>query len=499
MQMTRMLDSERTQRAILFAFGGVIFLAKLWEGPLGGDEACYALLSREILRSGDWWVLHHPVVEQWANFYEHPPLYMWVTALFYSVLGISDGAAKLFSALSGFATLLALYVAARRMVGHRFAMVAATILVTSLYFVDYARKARLEIPLTLFLFLPFLFLLVAAQSGRRRWAVAAGLSMGLAVLVKGVPGFAAGGVVLASLALGAYDERRWDWRGILGFGTGAAVLLVPWALGQWIWDQGRFFDWYLHHQLAWSVEGRPDPAGAGSHALSLWFYSRKLFTEVMVPGAWVAAVGAVELLRRRRLQEDRWVWLALVASLTVVGAFSLLSFHKARYILPAVPFLALVGAFACERRGWTPGVARGATAVLGGSGALLVLALLLTPVHLYSKKDGDFLPFVDRVQEVVSEGEAFLVGGMAPYTVEQVFTWYFDRPQEIVLDAREFGDRWAEGHFSAGILKVGAADFVPDNPVARSGPYLLYLREGRSGATLGSAPPASAFSDEGMP
>jgi 4-amino-4-deoxy-L-arabinose transferase-like glycosyltransferase len=402
---------------------------------------------------------------------------MWATALFYSLLGVSDGAAKLFSASTGFFTVVALYFTARRMAGHRFAMVAGTIMVTSLYFVDYARKARLEVPLTFFLFLSFAAIVQSVERRNRRWAIASGAAMALAFLVKGVPALAAAVIVGAAILLG---EEGWKRRAITAgaFLVGAAALLLPWIVGQFVVDEGRFFDWYSQRQVAWSVEGRPDRSGSSVHAMSLWFYTRKLFTEVMVPGAALGLLGAVSLLRRRRWRDDRFLLIALLAALTIVGAFAMIPFHKARYLLPALPFLALLGAGFFHHVRWEDRAAKVATGLVVGATAVLLLLSVASPIHFYTKKDGGFLPLAPWISTAVAPTDSLLVGGMREYTAQQVFTWYFDRPLMIVSDSAAFAARWRTGRYAAGVLSNADADSPPAmRAFATSGRYRLFLRD----------------------
>src|SRR5215211_3367672 len=81
----------------------VVAFALLWKLGAGSlaawDEAIYAQVSKEIVQGGEWLTLHW----QYANWFEKPPLFMWITAAFYRVLGVNEFAARLPSAISGLA------------------------------------------------------------------------------------------------------------------------------------------------------------------------------------------------------------------------------------------------------------------------------------------------------------------------------------------------------------------------------------------------------------
>ena len=100
-------------------------------------------------------------------------------------------------------------------------------------------------------------------------------------------------------------------------------------------------------------------------------------------------------------------------------------------------------------------------------------------VPFYSKKDGDFLPFQQTIAATTSADEPILVGGMSHYTVRQVFTWYFDRPQDIVDTAQEFRERWALGEHRVGIFQLPKDGPPPafEGSYDRSGRYLLFVTE----------------------
>lgn len=476
------LDNEKEQTTALFIFAFLVFFTKLWQGPLGGDEACYALLSREILRTHDWMVLHHPYFSDWQNYYEHPPLYMWATALNFKIFGISDFAAKLFSAITGLASVVILYFTGKKMVDRDFGFIAAFVLVTTQYFLDYSRKARLEIPLTFFILLSFFFLVYCLKERKLVWAFLSGIAMSLAFLVKGIPAFAS--VLIAGIAFILYkDALTSKIRNIAFFALGAIVILGPWAFAQFHFDNGRFFDWYIFKQVGWSLSGRSmAPAPKSMIGSELLYYPKKLLLEIMVPWAFVSLIGIGEIIKRKSFQNDFCKYLALLGVIIVTLAFSLIQLRKARYVLPAVPFLAILAAEFFYNRSWRDKFTLWASRLVILLTGLFLLVTVLTPIKLYSKKDGEFLPFRSIIENSTTRQDHILVAGMNPYTVQQVFSWYFDRPQEIVKDIKQFKVEWETGKYKFGILKRPSGSSEQDiveeiKPYSRSGPYFLFVNE----------------------
>ena len=476
------LDNEKEQITTLFIFAFLVFFTKLWQGPLGGDESCYALLSREILRTGDWLVLHHPFFSDWHNYYEHPPLYMWVTAFNFKLFGITDFAAKLFSAVTGFASVIVLYFTGKKIVDRDFGFIAAFVLVTTQYFLDYGRKARLEIPLAFFILLSFFFLAYCLKERKLIWAFLSGVATSFAFLVKGVPAFAS--ILIAIIAFILYkDSLQNKLRNIAVFVLGAAVVIGPWVFAQFYFDDGRFFDWYIFKQVGWSLSGRTtNPAPNSQVGSELLYYPGRLLLEIMVPWGFFGLIGIWEVFRRKTFQNDFFKYLAMFAAILVILAFSMIQLKKARYVLPAVPFLAILAAEVFYDRSWRDKFVLWASRFIILLIGLFLIVTLMTPVKLYSKKDGEFLPFKPFIENSTTRQDHILVAGMSPYTVQQVFSWYFDRPQDIMDNVEDFKIEWETGKYKFGILKhTGSADekniIYELKPFSRSGSYFLLINK----------------------
>src|SRR6185436_5109143 len=83
----------------------VAVLAVLWLGSLGlrplykPDEARYGEIPREMVASGDWLT---PRLNGF-KYFEKPPLQYWTTAAAYTLFGVSDWAARLWTGLAALA------------------------------------------------------------------------------------------------------------------------------------------------------------------------------------------------------------------------------------------------------------------------------------------------------------------------------------------------------------------------------------------------------------
>ncbi|MDP2924731.1 MAG: glycosyltransferase family 39 protein [Candidatus Omnitrophota bacterium] len=151
------MERTKTIRDLLLIFiaSSLILLWNLGTGSLTSwDEAVYAQVSREILTSNNWidltWAGEH-----WAD---KPPLYMWMTVLFYKIFGVNEFSARFFSALCGIGTVIITYLFAKKLYSRRVAFVSALVLLSTRHFIWAAKMGMLDIALTFFLTLSlFLF------------------------------------------------------------------------------------------------------------------------------------------------------------------------------------------------------------------------------------------------------------------------------------------------------------------------------------------------------
>src|SRR5246500_5874696 len=101
-----MTNRPRTDILLLAGFCTFLFFYGIGQfGLIGADEPRYAQVSREMLQRGDWIT---PTLGGRA-WLEKPPLYYWEAMLAYSVLGVSEVAARIPSALNATLLVIALY------------------------------------------------------------------------------------------------------------------------------------------------------------------------------------------------------------------------------------------------------------------------------------------------------------------------------------------------------------------------------------------------------
>jgi 4-amino-4-deoxy-L-arabinose transferase-like glycosyltransferase len=334
-------------------------------------EGMHAQIARELLGAGRLL----PLTLGGVPYIDKPPLLYALQAAAFSLLGPSEAAARLVSALAALLAIGATAWLGARLLDARTGLVAGLALLGSVGFFVYGRYVRPDALFVATLALGFALSLSGLVERRPR-RVGAGLAaFGLAGLAKDPLGALAPplaiGLALA-LAGRARPVRGWlPWPGVT---VGLALAFGWWALAE---AATPGFTWYtvVDNHLLNVARARVFP----DEDVPL---SAAEFLAVAMLGAapWVVPAAAVVVgLARRRAWRDPaevpWVALALWA-IGVFGLTVLSPFRLPHYGLPAYPALALLAA-----RGWRELGVRwlaAAHAVLLGAAAAACAAAWLT-------------------------------------------------------------------------------------------------------------------------
>jgi len=376
---------------------GALYFWRLGLTPLEDfDEAYYAVGAREMLERGDFGTPYY----NGELFLLKPILIYWVIAASFRLLGPTEFAARLPCAFLGTAIVLLTYWFAANTLNRRAAFLAGLALALNYLWIDIARDASIDIPLTAALTpAMFLFFLASyAAPGRRRWCYLAAYPLvGLALLAKGpVPT----GVVAVGLLAYLIAARRVGVTLMEGqLLPGLALLLAvaaPWYGYElraypefWrIFFIGEHFG-HIGGQLA-----RDEPWWGNLRYLLVYFLPWAAF----LPAAFIHAFrggGGPQVRPTQVLRFSAW-W-----SLAVIVFFSIPKSKLAHYLAPAFPPLAiLVGAWLeawlsrhKAERAWAAFsfVLLGLVGVAAAAGA--VIALVQPPfVQEALAKYGDWTP-----------------------------------------------------------------------------------------------------------
>ncbi len=194
--------------------------SSIWDA----NEAFYAETPREMLVSGDY-------LAPQFNFEpraQKPPLTYWIILLSYKLLGVSEFAVRLPSALAAIGTLLFSYALARLLFGPRAALLSSVITGLTARIFILARRLPIDILLVFFLTGTLFFLVRGVRDNDRlSWAIAY-VFAGLGFLTKGP-------VALVIPASAYLVWALWKDRRISGIHPvmGAAIVLgivLPWYI-----------------------------------------------------------------------------------------------------------------------------------------------------------------------------------------------------------------------------------------------------------------------------
>ena len=333
---TGLTPRERWTYRWLALFLTVIWLGMLSARPLfNPDEGRYAEIPREMLSGGDWVIPHL----NGLAYIEKPPLQFWATALSYRMLGVSEFAARLYTALTALATLLVVGGVARRLWNPQASWRAMAVLSGMLMFVALGQLLTLDMSLTFYLTLSLAaFVLAQTEAQPRPWLMLlAWAGAGCGVLTKGVVAAAIPAAVLLLYSVYARDFAPWRR---LQLAKGLPLFLaitVPWhwLAAQRLQDFLEFF--FVHEHLArylTPVADREEP----------WWF----FGGVFLLGSLPWTVSGLRVLgsgwRRHAAPAGKflpivflWIWVIFI------GVFFSLSDSKLMpYILPVMPALALL-------------------------------------------------------------------------------------------------------------------------------------------------------------
>ena len=304
------------------------------------DETRYGEISREMIASGDWITPHL----NGLRYFEKPVLGYWLNSLSIMVFGENAFAVRLPSALSVGLSALMIMLLIRRTCPRQEVWagpIAALIFLTSLEVAAVGTFSVLDSMLAAALTLTMVSLFLASEAERgsadqRRLLIAAGVSCGLAFLIKGFLALA-----VPALTMGAYLAWERRWRDIIGLAwlplIAATLTALPWSLAIHSRepDFWNFFFWHEHIQRFMGGDKAQHKESFSSFVLAA--------TAMFLPWTFLLPATAVGLRTeaptpgRRRLIRFclAWFWLPFLF-------FSLSSGKLLTYILPCFPPLAIL-------------------------------------------------------------------------------------------------------------------------------------------------------------
>jgi 4-amino-4-deoxy-L-arabinose transferase len=328
------------------------------------DEPRYAIMAAEMLDTGAWTNLRMAGF----HYYEKPPMGIWCTALSLEIFGRNAFAARLPSALAAFAMAALAGVMAARISGRRemgvaaFAVQATTVgpmviggvVTLDAMFAAWVTGSLVALHGTLSSF----------GAARARWLLMAGACCGMAVLTKGLLGWAIPAVAAGSFLVW---ERRWRellWVPLPVLAQSLIVVLpVAWLIHR---AEPRFWEYFItvEHLRRFS-----DP-DSNQHREPWWW----LIVLLPVGGVvwslvwWQALQGVRSAVAWASGARFALAWIAAPLALLSLSAGKLPTYILPLY--PAVSILVALGLVKAFESGLRPSTAARMTA----QAALLIVA-----------------------------------------------------------------------------------------------------------------------------
>ncbi len=353
--------SARRDLPLLILLCGVLYLSGLGLRPLWDkDEGMHAAIARTMLEGGDWLTPSFNGVP----FFDKPPLFTWLVALSFWLLGYSELAARLPAALCGTGGVVLTYLLWSRMGGAGLGRIAALVLATCFEYVVLSIVVVHDIALAFAVLLSLLGLwrCIAEEHAGSAWLLF-WLGTGLAILAKGPVGLLPPALAVLFSAV----TRRRDVLRTLRVGPGTlitAAVAGPWYLAM-LWQHPDYLHAFVFERVLASFD-----AGTRNHSRPLYYYIPVLLGAILpwtayLPAALRAGARAA-FVERDTAARFLLLWLG-----TTFAVFSLATSKLATYLLPCLPAAALLVA-----RLWREALLRGAAGRELAIAKLVMVALI---------------------------------------------------------------------------------------------------------------------------
>ena len=352
---------------LVFIYGLIWFGTLQYRHLIPSDEGRYAEMAREMLVTGDWVTPRY----NGYQYFEKPPLQVWATASAFKLFGVGEWQARLWTALTGFLTIIAIGFTGAKIYGQRAGLLAGIVLASSPMWIIGGHVNALDMGLSAFLAGALCSLLIAQTSHNktttRNWMWVCWASMALATLSKGLIGAALPAMVLIAYSLSNWDWQLWKRLHILSGLFLFLLIAAPWFTLVSLRNPAFFDFFFIHEHLQRFTQDAHSRTGP-------MYYFVPLLLLGFLP--WlpqlIGSIGGAWQDRRRNFSGK---WLLLCWSIIIFVFFSVSHSKLPGYIIPIFPALALLAGVTLDRSlgnnnilNWPWQIQTLAGALLGASG-----------------------------------------------------------------------------------------------------------------------------------
>lgn len=331
----------------LLLFALVIRIPALFIPHIENDEVIYQVLADKVSKNPfDYTLRNSPILQNLPKMnydqplFHRPPLFVYSLAIFKNLLGKHWGV--LLSVLSAMLTMLVLFGIARELYNEKIAFLSAIVLSFCPLLLFCSTRILIDTLLTLLVTTTVWVFLKAIKKKSRPLFALAGLVMGLAILTK-EPGVL---VVLPCCFLLFREGIDKEKGACLFFFLGCAILTIsPWY--GWFFSVYKTFIPWWARIFPENIEMFPFIKMAVARPWYFYFQNITLAMPIYIFG-WI---NILVCLRKKRLGLELIWAFSFLFPLTLYGVMG--QGYQTRYILPAIPALAILSAdFAANKKGW---------------------------------------------------------------------------------------------------------------------------------------------------
>ena len=341
-----------TRPAVVWTLFAVFVLVSLYmlgvRTLVPPDEGRYAEMAREMFVSGDWVTTRLNGIK----YFEKPPLQTWMNALSFTLFGLGDWQARLWTGLCGIGGVWFTAYTATRVFGQRTGFYAGLVLGSCFYWIACSQIDSLDMGLSGMMTIVLCALLLAQRDGatpgeNRNWMLLCWAGMALSVLSKGLIGLMLPGGILVTYTLVTLQWRLWTRLHLV---KGLALFLLicaPWFILVALKnpEQPHFFFIHEHWDRFFKTE---------HHREQVWYVFFVLTAVGIVPWLGVLGQAMLRVVRPVGPAQDgkaqanepkgafRPALMALVWAVFIILFFTKSNSKLPGYILPVFPALALL-------------------------------------------------------------------------------------------------------------------------------------------------------------
>lgn len=389
--MNRLFDESKYSLWFV-AFVALIFYGQhIWVPGFSPDGYIYIGLTTNT-PNGHWLV---PSLTQsnYLEFFMHPPLAFILQGWIYKFVDANSWvAARLISISWALATIILISWFITKYASRSWGFWTGIVLALMPHFTKIARTPNLDVPLTFFMMISVISYYLAFLDNKKRWWFISGVSLGLALLIKGPPAFSVVIAMFFHLLLTGNIKRLMDWKPWCGLLSGLLVFGM-WPLVLYFNDKLYVFSNYLYGQIYITL-GRSRERT--DWALHTYFYH---MLKTSAPWFILSMVGVYQIFKKRKV--NALAMLFWCSFLSIMIPYSFVRWKYSHYIIPAYPAYAALTGFVLAS--FSNKVQNRINFTIKSLVYLAVIVILMFPLTTTSRRDESLIKVCDLVSSITKE------------------------------------------------------------------------------------------------